>query len=73
MYIYLKFNKMVAAIAHGDKPCLLEKMRQEQAKLPPEQRTNAFYINCPCKKCNPLKDALINGSAEIQKNNYART
>lgn len=53
MYIDLEFNKMTAAIAHGDKPCLIEQMRKEQEKLPPEQRTNAYYISCPCKKCNP--------------------
>lgn len=34
--------------------CLVQRMYQEEQKKPPWLRNHAFYIYCPCKRCNPF-------------------
>ena len=34
--------------------CLIEEAMRRELSKPPWLRTNAFFISCPCHKCNPF-------------------
>lgn len=49
------FSPFPSPIDFRPDDCIIDKMVQDEIDrgVPEWRRTRAFYVSCPCKKCNP--------------------